>query len=111
MAQQTRGRASDRAANMPQLIWTPAALKDIERLYQFLAQKNVDAAKRAVQAIRSEMRIIAKQPHIGRPAQEMEAAFREWLISFGDSGYVALYRHDDKTDVILTIRHQREVGY
>ena len=111
MAQQTRGRASDCAANMPQLIWTPAALKDIQRLYQFLAQKNVDAAKRALQAIRSEMRIIAKQSHIGRPAQEMEMEFREWLINFGDSGYVVLYHHDDKNAVILAIRHQREVGY
>lgn len=111
MAQQTGGRTSDRAANMPQLIWTPAALKDIERLYQFLTQKNADAARRAAQAIRSEMRIIAKQSHIGRPAQEMGAEFREWLIDFGDSGYVVLYRHDDKNAVILAIRHQREVGY
>ena len=37
--------------------------------------------------------------------------FREWLINFGDSGYVALYCFDGNTAVIVAVRHQREVGY
>ena len=40
----------------------------------------------------------------------MAPEFREWLISFGDSGYVALYRFDGEEAVILAIRHQREAG-
>jgi plasmid stabilization system protein ParE len=27
---------------MPGLIWSPAALKDVQRLYRFLAPKNLD---------------------------------------------------------------------
>ena len=41
----------------------------------------------------------------------MEPEFREWFITFGDSGYVSLYRFDGATAVILAIRHQREAGY
>jgi len=41
----------------------------------------------------------------------MELAFREWLIDFGDSGYVVLYRYDGETAVILAVRHQREAGF
>ena len=76
---------------MPCLIWSPPALLDVQRLHRFLAQKNMAAATRAAKAIREGMKIIAKQPGIGRPVEDMEPHYREWLIDFGDSGYVALY--------------------
>jgi plasmid stabilization system protein ParE len=96
---------------MPRLIWSPPALLDVQRLYRFLEPKNVDAAKRAVKAIRENIKLIAQQPGIGRPSQDMHPQYREWLINFGDSGYIALYRYDDQTAVILAVRHQKEVGY
>lgn len=96
---------------MPRLIWSPAALLDVQRLHRFLAEKNADAARRAVKAIREGMRVVAQQPGIGRPVEDMEPAFREWPISFGDSGYLALYRLDERAVIILSVRHQREAGY
>jgi plasmid stabilization system protein ParE len=96
---------------MPRLIWSPTALLDVQRLYRFLAEKNIDAAKSAVKAIRASVSILAKQPNIGRPLEEMEAEFREWLIDFGDSGYIALYRYDGQTALIVAVRHQKETGY
>ena len=47
---------------MPQLIWSPAALRDIERLHRFLAEKNPEAARRAAKAIREGMNILRGQP-------------------------------------------------
>ncbi len=96
---------------MPRLIWSPPALLDVQRLYRFLAEKNIDAAKRAVKAIREGVKVVAQQPGIGRPVQDMEPQYREWLIDFGDSGYIALYRYDGQTAVIVAVRHQREAGY
>lgn len=96
---------------MPRLIWSPNALRDVQRLHRFLADKNADVAKRAVKAIRDSVKVIAQHPGVGRPADDMEAEYREWLIDFGGSGYVALYRFDGQTAVILAVRHQREVGY
>ncbi len=96
---------------MPQLIWSPAALLDVQRLYRFLNEKNIGAARRAVKAIRENVKIISLQPEIGRPAEGMEPEYREWLIEFGDSGYIALYRYDGVTAVILAVRHQKEAGY
>lgn len=96
---------------MPRLIWSPAALRDVQRIHRFLLEKNVDAANRAVSTIRGGVKLLAHQPGVGRPVEDMEPEFREWLIDFGDSGYVALYRFDGKTAVILAVRHQREVGY
>ncbi len=96
---------------MPRLIWAPPALHDVQRLYRFLAEKNTDAAKRAVKSIREGVKVLAHQPAVGRPVEDMEPEFREWLIDFGDSGYIALYRYDGETAVILAVRHQREAGY
>jgi len=96
---------------MSQLIWTPEALQDVQRLYRFLADKNIVAAKRAVQVIRESVTILARQPNVGRPVDEMDPEYREWLVNFGDSGYVALYRYHAQTAIILSIRHQKEAGY
>lgn len=96
---------------MPQLIWTPPALADVQRLYRFLAPKNPDAATRAVKAIRTGAKILAHQPHLGRLVEDMDPAFREWLIDFGNSGYIALYRIDGDMVSVLAIRHQKEAGF
>lgn len=96
---------------MPRLIWSPAALLDVQRLYRFLAPKNAEAASRAVKTIRESVQILALQPGMGRPAQDMEPEYREWLIDFGQSGYVALYRFDGQTVLIVAVRHQKELDY
>ena len=96
---------------MPRLIWTPEALRDVQRCYRCLAPGNPLAAIRAVRAIREGMQILAAHPAVGRPVETMDPAFREWPIGFGDSGYVALYRLDENTAVVLAVRHQREAGY
>ena len=96
---------------MSRLIWSPQAISDVQRLYRFLATKNTEAAKRAAGSIRKGIKLIELQPGIGRPVADMEPEFREWLIDFGASGYVAKYRWDGETAVVLAIRHQKEAGY
>ena len=96
---------------MARVIWTPPALRDLARLHGFLAPKNRDAARRAVRAIRQGVKLLAEHPEIGRPVEAMPAAFREWLIRFGDGGYVTLYRYEGAVVAILAVRHRREAGY
>jgi plasmid stabilization system protein ParE len=57
------------------------------------------------------VRVLGQQPGIGRPIDERPDEFREWIIDFGDSGYVARYRLDPDVVTILVVRHQKEVGY
>ena len=96
---------------MPKLIWSPEALLDVQRLYRFLALKNLEAARRAVTAIRQGVEVLSLQPGIGRPVEELGDGFRDWVIDFGDSGYVARYRLDAHFVIILAVRHQKEVGF
>lgn len=64
---------------MPRLIWTPQVISDVPRLYRYLASKNIDAAQRAVQAIRQGVRVLALQSGMGRPIDDLPVEFREWL--------------------------------
>ena len=49
---------------------------------------------------------------VGRPFDDLPL-LRELVIPFGDSGYVALYRYEQKDDsvFVLAFRHQKEAGY
>ncbi|MEO6291309.1 MAG: type II toxin-antitoxin system RelE/ParE family toxin [Burkholderiaceae bacterium] len=61
--------------------------------------------------MRSGVKVLVLQPGMGRPSHDMDAVFREWVIDFGNSGYVVKY-HFNGTDVtILAVRHQLEAGY
>jgi plasmid stabilization system protein ParE len=100
---------------MAEVLWTPRALADVQRLHRFLAARNADAARRAVATLRSSVRILTEQPAVGRPVDGMDPEFREWVIDFGDSGYVLIYRVEsaglgDTRAVVLAVRHQREAG-
>jgi len=96
---------------VPRLIWSPPALDDVQRLYRFLAMKDGDAARRAIKTIRAGVKILAHQPEAGRPVEDMDPVFRECLIDFGSSDYIALYCFDGETATILAVRHQKEAGY
>ena len=96
---------------MSRLIWSRSALGDVQRLHRFLVSRNPDAARRAIVAIRRGVRILAALPASGRPAEDMEVEYREFVIGLGDSGYVVLYRYDGAIAVILAVRHQKEAGY
>jgi plasmid stabilization system protein ParE len=96
---------------MPQVRYAPGALRDLQRLREFLRPKNPVAAQRAAETIMKAVEVLGQQPQIGRPVEDMPPEYREWMINFGDSGYVARYRFNGDTVTILAVRHQREVGY
>lgn len=98
-------------ALMPQVIFSPAALRDLQRLREYLHNKSPLVAQRAAQTIRQALAQLGQQPAMGRPVEGLPEAFREWVIPFGDSGYLARYRLEGETVVILALRHQREAGF
>lgn len=97
---------------MPQVIVTEGAAQGLERCRRFLATKAPEAARRAAQAIERQFLLLETTPDIGRPFPEAPE-LRELVIAFGDSGYVALYRHEPADDAVyvLAFQHQKEAGY
>ncbi len=95
---------------MAEVIYSRHAFADLERLADFLAKDAPKAAITAIDVIRDGIEILGRHPLVGRPCEE---GLRELLISYGKSGYVALYSYEQRHDVVLVlaIRHQREAGY
>ena len=89
----------------------PVGPAGVSRLHESLAPKSREAAQKAVKTIRQGVKALGKHPEIGRPVEELSPEFREWVIEFGRSAYIALYRYDGKQVVILAVRHGREAGY
>lgn len=89
--------------------FAPAAIRDLHRLREFLRPKNAEAAQRASEAIRHGVKILSVHPRLGRMVDDLPEVFREWLIDFGDSGYVVRYRIHADTVIILAVRHQKEM--
>lgn len=84
----------------------------MRRLFEFLLDKDVQAARRARDAIVRAADFLSDFPFTCRRAEEGNPFLRELLIPFGSSGYVALFEiEDDATVTILAIRHQREDDY
>jgi plasmid stabilization system protein ParE len=93
-----------------QVVYSENALANLERLLADLADADEDAASDAVRAIASAVDMLAYHPFIGRI---VEGDLRELVISFGKTGYVALYRFLPVRDEVrvLALRHQRELDY
>jgi len=92
--------------------FTPGAKNDIDRLYAFLLQHDIDTAERALQAIKEAMKFLETYPFSCRKANPKNPWLREILVPFGNSGYLMLFEIENaQTITILAIRHQREEDY
>ncbi len=95
---------------MATVVYSAQALTHLGRACEVLAGESPDAAVASAGAIRSAVEILAAHPLLGR---RVYGDIRELVISFGKTGYIALYRFVVPQDEarVLAIRHQREIGF
>ena len=95
---------------MARVIYAPNALANLEQAFAFLHREDPAAAEAAARAITSAVDTLGAHPLIGRLVQR---ELRELVISFGRTGYVALYRFVPARDEVrvLALRHHRDLDY
>jgi plasmid stabilization system protein ParE len=92
--------------------YTGTAREDLVRLYLFLVEHDLYAAQRAMEIIRKSEEVLAEFPFTCRKVEPDNPFLRELVISFGVSGFIALFEiEDERTVTILALRHQREDDY
>jgi plasmid stabilization system protein ParE len=92
--------------------FTPEAEDDLLRLYDFLLERDVSAAERALDSIKAAVALLQFSPFSCRKATRNNAFLRELVIPFGAGGYVALFEIEARDKVsVLAVRHQREEDY
>lgn len=97
---------------------TPEAQDDLERLFDFVLEREIaspsgqpERAEQALDALREGFRLLERFPFTCRKAGA-SPFLRELVISYGRSGYVALFEiEDDATVTIAAVRHQRESDF
>jgi len=95
-----------------QVRYTRGAKNDLVRLYAFLVEQDIKAARNALASIRKGIEFLQEFPFTCRKATPDNPLLREMIISFGTRGYVVLFEiEDNKTVTILAVRHQREEDY
>ena len=93
------------------VVFSEAAALDLEQLFDFALQRELDIPQRALQAIKDSLAFLATSPFACRKAR-ISSFVRELIIPFGHTGYVALFEIVDSNTVIIgAIRHQREDDY
>lgn len=82
------------------------------QLYSFLVERDIEAARKALDAIKKGTDFLQDFPFTCRKVTPEYPLLREMIIPFGSRGYVVLFEIEDKTTVtIIAVRHQREEDY
>ena len=95
---------------------TAEALDDLRPIEDFLFEMSLehgddDLPRRAVAAIRDQLRILSTNPFTCRKAGN-DPHERELVIPFGGTGYIALFRILGHAEVAVSaLRHQREEDF
>ncbi len=71
------------------IVFAEEALADLERIFEFDFARDPETALDHISRIREGISILANHPEMGRAVAG--SPLRELVISYGASGYVALY--------------------
>lgn len=83
------------------VVWTGAARQNLDAIWLFVAQDNIDAADELMDAIRSASTVLEQHPRAGRSGKVPDT--REFVVS--GTPYILLYRIADGVVQILGVIH------
>jgi addiction module RelE/StbE family toxin len=69
------------------IIWSPTAERNLDAIWEYIAQDNLDAADRMVERLRNAANVLLTSPMIGREGRA--AGTRELVVA--DTPYILIY--------------------
>lgn len=89
------------------LVWLPEARNDIQRLFQYLIEKDQGAALRMADSIKAGSALLLEHPRAGKRLDD-DSGRRELYLPFGVGAYVIRYKLHKQHIVVIRIWHSRE---
>ncbi|MBI4124955.1 MAG: type II toxin-antitoxin system RelE/ParE family toxin [Deltaproteobacteria bacterium] len=86
---------------MSSYYFTPAAIRDLTEIYDFIAEDNTMAASRQLDAFEEKCQLLADSPGIGRKREDLANDLR----SFPIGSYIIFYRLQNTHIQIIRILH------
>lgn len=93
-----------------EIEWLPGALRDLQKLREFLRLKNSGSALKAAAKIRKVASTLEVHPGIGFKVEDLPG-FYDIVIKFGVRNYALRYRIQGNIIYIVALRHGREAGF
>jgi plasmid stabilization system protein ParE len=92
--------------------FTAASRDDLLRLHRVLAERSPAAAASGQETIAQALEMLSRFPWSCRNSTAVRGSrYREMVITFGASGYVALFEIEAEAVTVLAVRHQRESDF
>lgn len=87
---------------MGQFLLTEQAAADLDEIWEYIAQSNLDAAERVIEQLSGAMQKLADRPGMGRTRPELaDSRHRFWV----ENPYLIVYRADTKPLQIIRVLH------
>lgn len=87
---------------MKHYLLTPSAKRDINDIWDYIADDSIEAADRVIDALESAMIKLAKSPGIGHWREELADKRHRFLLVYS---YLIVYRHEAKPLQIVRVLH------
>ncbi len=88
------------------IIWSPLAIQRVNEIAQYIAQDNDEAAIKWIDTIFKQVERLISFPQSGRIVPETN---REQIREIHYKNYRIIYRLDEQTINILTVRHGKQI--
>lgn len=91
---------------MARIIRRPRALEDLDAIWLYIAQNDIEAADRVISLFEEKSQILAHTPLIGRPCPELAPDLRRFPVK----SYVIFYRPvSDGIEVVRVLHGARDI--
>jgi plasmid stabilization system protein ParE len=87
---------------MKRYVLTPSAERDINEIWEHIAEDSIEAADRVLDALETAMGKLAKNPGIGHWREELADRRHRFLLVYS---YLIVYRHEVDPRQILRVLH------
>ena len=89
------------------VLWSDSALERAAELFDFIAEENPAAAKRAIEDLFDRVQALSDHPQLGRRlSAEIDSSLRRLVIG----NYITIYQVEEESQTvnIVAVRHFRE---
>lgn len=87
---------------MKRFVLTTRARQDVSDLWDYIADDNIEAANRVLEALETAMLKLAKNPGIGHLREELADQRHRFFLVYS---YLIVYRHQTKPLQIIRVLH------
>src|SRR5579872_4891721 len=87
---------------MKRFVLTRRAKQDVDDIWDYIADDNIEAADRVLDALETTMVKLAKNPRIGHRREDLTDKRHRFFLVYS---YLIVYRHETKPLQIIRVLH------